>query len=114
MRMSDWSSDVCSSDLWLKRRHLLAGAVKAAAACQHRRCGQADAIAVRKQRGGGGDAVGVMRRAEGDRKSVVLGKRVSVSVGIGGRRNIKKKNTSHTSHTLTLHNTQHTHTNIPT
>src|SRR3546814_7051228 len=27
MRISDWSSDVCSSDLGLQREHLLAGAV---------------------------------------------------------------------------------------
>src|SRR3546814_20975238 len=31
-------------------------------------------------------------RAGGDRKSVVKGKRVSVRVDLGGRRNIKKKN----------------------
>src|SRR3546814_20264203 len=33
-----------------------------------------------------------LRRDQADRKSVVLGKRVSVSVDLGGRRIIKKKN----------------------
>src|SRR3546814_16186904 len=93
MRISDWSSDVCSSDLAL---HLLAeGGVLAG------------------HRAGGGDREGVLgprrrnverQRRDGgqhgqDRKSVVMGKSVSVRVDLGGRRIIKK----HTFRTSLLH-----------
>src|SRR3546814_16773067 len=102
MRISDWSSDVCSSDLLPAspgaqfRRHVEAG-----------RRGPLD---------GGGSATGTggaqpcCRGADGagcralphrgrlrhggveeDRKSVVSGKSVSVRVNLGGRRIIKKK-----------------------
>src|SRR3546814_13208975 len=75
MRISDWSSDVCSSDLpdhgpaW---RHLLL-----------RGRGRGD----RTQ----SDAWSPQTEISGDRKSVVLGKSVSVRVDLGGRRIIKKK-----------------------
>src|SRR3546814_12084134 len=95
MRISDWSSDVCSSDLWcterivdavladLDRLRLHAGV---RAGTQHdRHCRQqllGTAVVVRG-RGGEADVV--------DRKSVVEGKSVSVRVDLGGRRYIKKK-----------------------
>src|SRR3546814_14578348 len=67
MRISDWSSDVCSSDLHLDvDRQFHAGHHQSAA---HRHLGTLPA----------------------DRKSVVLGKSVSVRVDLGGRRIIKKK-----------------------
>src|SRR3546814_14454990 len=70
MRISDWSSDVCSSDLWrgalFHRRDLL--------------CEQAPAV-----------LSGYLARSRGDRKSVVSGKSVSVRVDLGGRRIINKK-----------------------
>src|SRR3546814_16163502 len=82
MRISDWSSDVCSSDLrsaaWLappdvRRRHR-----------QEQARPQIDAL-----RGAIDDA---LRRLspKSDRKSVVQGKRVSVRVHLGGRRILQK------------------------
>src|SRR3546814_5543975 len=76
MRISDWSSDVCSSDLAFK------------------------VILGEAPFGPGGDGPGVIasrfaagRQRDGgrDRKSVVWGKSVSVRVDLGGRRIIKKK-----------------------
>src|SRR3546814_12426474 len=93
MRISDWSSDVCSSDLRAPsshpgpagRFHLLRGngATRGRQSCHHgplpcrallgrtRPCPPARTV---------------------DRKSVVEGKSVSVRVDLGGRRIIKKKN----------------------
>src|SRR3546814_14103430 len=103
MRISDWSSDVCSSDL--QRRSevevgvqfediglgAIAGIAERGdfaqvARLRHAAIGifgieQADII-----------AVGIAAERI-DRKSVVQGKRLSVRVDIGGRRCIKKKNT---------------------
>src|SRR3546814_13138574 len=99
MRISDWSSDVCSSDLpielplgWLRKEPpiFFRGArgpigkktgearhdTPLADIADHRR-GLA-----RRRRGAG-------RKSE-DRKSVVKGKSVSVRVDLGGRRIIKK------------------------
>src|SRR3546814_17565027 len=85
MRISDWSSDVCSSDLLGLRR----------------RCQEAVPRGLE-----GTEALSAYRLAarpltrelnEGrfeDRKSVVSGKSVSVRVDIGGRRINKKKNIS--------------------
>src|SRR3546814_15016992 len=79
MRISDWSSDVCSSDL---RRHRVAGH-------GHR-------IGARWSR----NRVRPLR-PRADRKSVVKGKSVSVRVDLGGRRLIKKKTKhSHSHYTL--------------
>src|SRR3546814_11734723 len=82
VRISDWSSDVCSSDLPDRggRRAGTRAAVGRAArprpAARRRRA----------ERGPGDPA--------GDRKSVVEGKSVSVSVDIGGRRISRKKTES--------------------
>src|SRR3546814_13097029 len=109
MRISDWSSDVCSSDL-AGVRGLLRGlhgnprnlfrprdrpgrgsdaARDTDGACanyhQHR-FGAVDA-----RRTTGADAVEPGRCDRADRKSVVSGKSVSVRVDLGGRRIIKKK-----------------------
>src|SRR3546814_12382900 len=101
MRISDWSSDVCSSDLQRDR---------------HRECPAADRRAGPRHRGavlrgtglgrpalagqlrlhrGAPERLGPARReaAGEDRKSVVEGKSVSVRVDLGGRRIIKTKNT---------------------
>src|SRR3546814_17705206 len=82
MRISDWSSDVCSSDL--------PGAGAAAAGDGERQAAVAPGPRLRASAGLGhrrsGDA--------GDRKSVVSGKSVSVRVDLGGRRIIKKKTTN--------------------
>src|SRR3546814_11395752 len=106
MRISDWSSDVCSSDLG-RLDQLVVGL--AAVFQQHEGAADLDRGGAGKRRGDGdvadtgdrfcrrGDRV---RRAmihlgmihgHLDRKSVVLGKSVSVRVALGGRRNLKKK-----------------------
>src|SRR3546814_20572163 len=97
MRISDWSSDVCSSDL-NEVRDLGQRADGALAVLG----GVADVLDVgaddrREPRGQGVDhrarivdAQGGLRHV-GDRKSVVSGKSVSVRVDLGGRRIIKKK-----------------------
>src|SRR3546814_21099878 len=93
MRISDWSSDVCSSDL--RRRHLsLAGAVRRLRRVEYagrgsgrnRLFGEARPVARRADAG-----ARIARCSQRDRKSVVEGKSVSVRVDIGGRRIIKKK-----------------------
>src|SRR3546814_14857226 len=95
MRISDWSSDVCSSDLVADD-----GTSPADGGAEPIRKG---AGVPPRRRPGGPRAVPRLRRllrpgpagrpqdAE-DRKSVVSGKSVSVRVDLGGRRIIKKKN----------------------
>src|SRR3546814_19956276 len=113
MRISDWSSDVCSSDLPATASAAVAatkivivfsiaalpsiarsdaehvGEVDPAADGFHMLAGRpvpADRAAIIV--GGLGCAI------RGDRKSVVEGKSGSVSLDFGGRRNIKKKKTT--------------------
>src|SRR3546814_13893526 len=105
MRISDWSSDVCSSDLrWLgtENRQRLIDVLR----CLVKRAGVVIALSQIQQHHADGGVVGGLdalepfqRRVEqalrvgiaGDRKSVVKGKSVSVRVEFGGRRIIKKK-----------------------
>src|SRR3546814_14102807 len=94
MRISDWSSDVCSSDLRGVRaddRHDLGVDVLRIAEIDVAPCA-ASAPAVCT---GNGRFQGRYRLPRPDvvedRKSVVWGKRVSVRVDLGGRRTIKKK-----------------------
>src|SRR3546814_15183916 len=92
MRISDWSSDVCSSDL-----HGTGGAEGIARLGTTVRRRRARLPARRLLRRPGHDRG---HAADGaDRKSVVSGKSVSVRVDLGGRR-IIKKNQSHSN----LHN----------
>src|SRR3546814_18035666 len=95
MRISDWSSDVCSSDLlprWCRPTRTSAMAIdnvtfgiqEQALQVQRRRL---ELIAANIANA---DTPGFQAR---DRKSVVEGKSVSVRVDLGGRRNIKKKKT---------------------
>src|SRR3546814_15436617 len=104
VRISDWSSDVCSSDLnpdpmaRSRRRSLAFGTgtptwgvhaprYRNLRRCQPRTTRPCDAAAL--------SALSVARRAggsDGDRKSVVEGTRVSVRVDHGGARRLKKKN----------------------
>src|SRR3546814_15960339 len=102
MRISDWSSDVCSSDLRPLRLGGREGEISPfdgddgadGLLLPHR-------ALLRLRRGGAQDQGGQGRRPLcrlrlqglhlGDRKSVVLGKSVSVRVTLGGRRIIKKK-----------------------
>src|SRR3546814_18377006 len=103
MRISDWSSDVCSSDLLFrggdfKTREVALGdevddaGDRVGAIGGHRRAGQrVDALDQRERDVVEVDsAVDVRRR---DRKSVVEGKSVSVRVDLGGRRSTQKKKT---------------------
>src|SRR3546814_15461103 len=97
MRISDWSSDVCSSDLhlfrptgaaraevaWRKAPGPVGRAVSGLLGTRHAR--------EHASRAGYARAVGTPIPRP-DRKSVVEGKRGSVRVDCGGRRLIKKKN----------------------
>src|SRR3546814_17779158 len=100
MRISDWSSDVCSSDLQSALIIDLGNWVIRAA------CNQLAELA----RQGLGDRF-LTIHVSPDRKSVVLGKSVSVHVDLGGRRIIKQKtNTTAPSNTLHTPTITTTHT----
>src|SRR3546814_12977470 len=102
MRISDWSSDVCSSDLFRSipsampnlRSYSCRAKSTYATHCfvQFLNLGEAGALD-----GCGDDLRYAVAAFDGerfvsiDRKSVVLGKGVSVRVDLGGRRLIKKK-----------------------
>src|SRR3546814_13313256 len=105
MRISDWSSDVCSSDLEVAARIDAArqtseedtGTFSVATAF---RVIREDALQIRQATGDDETRIGLDERrplrvelgtAE-DGKSVVSGTSVSVRVDLGGRRIIKKKN----------------------
>src|SRR3546814_13790466 len=101
MRISDWSSDVCSSDLTFGKGfggdlHRFDRAFGHSRPLE--RIGEvepcADVAQIFQQR------AALLGKA--DRKSVVSGKRVSVRVDLGGRRFIKKKNTNKPSMPLEL------------
>src|SRR3546814_14408881 len=83
MRISDWSSDVCSSDL----RRYRPGEWRQGRGRQHRQWRHRRRQRRPRPRHRGRQ----WRRPPGDRKSVVSGKSVSVRVDLGGRRIIKKK-----------------------
>src|SRR3546814_7994480 len=87
MRISDWSSDVCSSDL-VEGRRLQGGEDPRAGRIDARAGGVALAQEGRQRL----HLVALQVIADPDRKSVVSGKSVSVRVDLGGRRIIKKKN----------------------
>src|SRR3546814_15081873 len=100
MRISDWSSDVCSSDLQppqaallgvepqQRRLRRLVGAMEVAGPAE-RAADVAQTLALRLQAA----AVGATHRLDArDRTGVGQGKSVSVSVDLGGRRTIKKQN----------------------
>src|SRR3546814_20495787 len=113
MRISDWSSDVCSSDLphhpgAHASRLLRLRALRCRARLRLR--GYLALPELLRRFGTGrrliaGHAVGATAFEQGrDRTSVVEGKRVSVRLDLGGRRIIKKKqninNTTITTHIL--------------
>src|SRR3546814_18598010 len=100
MRISDWSSDVCSSDLG----DVLVVTLGELVPHQHHRdapgeTDQDDAChvfrAVAQEDNG-------EREHQCDRQSVVSGKSVSVRVGLGGRRIIKNKTTEKASRTRVI------------
>src|SRR3546814_15523052 len=85
MRISDWSSDVCSSDLFdflaIPAAHLRTGIAER----------EVDDIAGSKELAHQLQAVAFVHPGIQDRKSVVSGQSVSVRVDLGGRRIIKKQ-----------------------
>src|SRR3546814_13948670 len=102
MRISDWSSDVCSSDLGIRARiYRLDDDFTAAAVEQSqlvRSCIRQVDQAVVVKRPAIIDAdndrtaiFGISDARVADRKSAVSGQGVSVRVDLGGRRSIKKK-----------------------
>src|SRR3546814_20211994 len=106
MRISDWSSDVCSSDLLRSASNALARAIRRSAAnsdnvfpvvarnirkkCRvlrpHSRASEATVGSLP-----GASTRSSIWRSWADRKSVGEGKSVSVRVDLGGRRHITKK-----------------------
>src|SRR3546814_13283565 len=106
MRISDWSSDVCSSDLlrWKARTDWLASEAssqsKPAGSASRRhmagcsawaRLSAATSCCTPAWRGSSSRCQSRLRDSDQDRKSGVWGKSVSVRVDLGGRRFIKKK-----------------------
>src|SRR3546814_19934964 len=96
MRISDWSSDVCSSDLdhlphrqnaILVKEHVLGAAEPDALGAEVAR-----SAGIARRLGIGADLEAA--NLVGERKSVVWGRSVSVRVDLGGRRIIKNKKTS--------------------
>src|SRR3546814_20525058 len=89
MRISDWSSDVCSSDLGpdcrccRSRPAQMQGEVEVGSTLAGPGSGLVDF--------GGQPARPALGAQGGDRKSVVYGQSVAVSVDLGRRRIIKKK-----------------------
>src|SRR3546814_13867590 len=93
MRISDWSSDVCSSDLTERRCTAFSGALSVARVVSV----DVSVYGVQNAHGGlygahyvrlAGSVSNLLDPAalDGDRKSVVEGKSVSVRVDLGGRR----------------------------
>src|SRR3546814_20966464 len=110
MRISDWSSDVCSSDLETIRR----GWARSCGRPHKGRNAEPRHMAPSgrdRRDGDGGDGRGAAagrllfhaRYARAARKSVVYGKSVSVRVDLGGRRIINNKNNikNKKKHTIT-------------
>src|SRR3546814_16583444 len=101
MRISDWSSDVCSSDLNAATKPTAIIAVSSELSCArafHRSRTVAPSIVVMARKNENSAAVlrstpsnSAPRMVAPDRRSVVQGKSVSVRVDLGGRRLIKKK-----------------------
>src|SRR3546814_15442081 len=99
MRISDWSSDVCSSDLEQVRGAALERALARArgAGAMHVVVALAPARDELRDQFRRILAIGV----EEDRKSVGEGKSVSGRLDIGGRRIIKQKSRDHLTHQST-------------
>src|SRR3546814_20895099 len=112
MRISDWSSDVCSSDLRCGQaadavdgtsnavdrvRVAVAGFSWGGVADSPPQCSQGHRSAIAEPALGATGGSRVSARHCQDRKSVGSGKSVSVRVDLGVSRNIKKKNTTLTT-----------------
>src|SRR3546814_19889172 len=94
MRISDWSSDVCSSDLWPDKEGagMMSSMHKNTVAFAVLLASAGTVAAALKTSGPANPLPAAVQSAPAaDRKSVVSGKRVSVRVDLGGRRILKKK-----------------------
>src|SRR3546814_14033056 len=113
MRISDWSSDVCSSDLGCSTstsaRRWRKGSPRAQRDGRNgsTESRQRTSLKCRRMKISCVSCASPAKRSS-DRKSVVEGKSVSVSVDLGGRRIIKKKKQTsrHHRHEHPAHNTQ--------
>src|SRR3546814_12095432 len=100
MRISDWSSDVCSSDL---RRRIAGDRIRGRRQQLQRRAPAQFPVVERRRVADARELFGQSCAesagiaAPADRKSVVKGKRVSVRVDLGGRRILKKKHNDYTT-----------------
>src|SRR3546814_11224815 len=94
MRISDWSSDVCSSDLSTDKRHFFSppGLAFRGAPVGLSSCYDPKNNPVQERHSH--ESIPWKARTHRDRKSVVEGKSVAVRVDLGGRRIINKKNES--------------------
>src|SRR3546814_20371080 len=89
MRISDWSSDVCSSDLVPATRRAQCGSGSA----RRRLRARVRRPACPRPSGARAGRASAPHGRRRDRKSVVEGKSVSARVDLGGRRHIKKNQT---------------------
>src|SRR3546814_14133192 len=113
MRISDWSSDVCSSDLALRvtRGRARNGLARAGFIAAQSSLSPLNCKGPTAGRGSeSGCSPGATPLTSPDRKSVVLGKSVSVRVDLVGRRLITKQtpqtsyfaSSTHLLHTISL------------
>src|SRR3546814_14926437 len=94
MRISDWSSDVCSSDLRRDLADIAQRLQEAGTGRMAHRHADSPAVAGQALPQIAADESGAAEdRHDAARKSVGWGKSVSVRVDLGGRRSIKKKTT---------------------
>src|SRR3546814_12070301 len=95
MRSSDWSSDVCSSDLQAVTLHVDRGAeVNYKIEPDVASGASPNVVFALKYSTNAKDEPEVLEKANGVRTRVVEGKSESVRVDLGGRRIIKKKTTN--------------------
>src|SRR3546814_13444625 len=101
MRISDWSSDVCSSDLAARRqaRYHVHQLLPSHRPSQHPRL--AGKLSMDDPFDLEPLAVGARKHGTADRQSVVEGKSMSVRVDLGGRRIIQQKKKMHKTSTRT-------------
>src|SRR3546814_17575809 len=112
MRISDWSSDVCSSDLSLADLKTALGDTTPVEAEAAPREPKIDAQGRSYGTGRRKNAIArVWIKPGRDRTSVVEGKSVSVRVDLGGRRIIKKKKHRDKKSNNNQHNVTTTNTN---
>src|SRR3546814_16018879 len=102
MRISDWSSDVCASDLAAQRRATGRGRARPSSRSGRR------AAAIAAPAAGSRPGRPGARRSPTDRKSVVSGKSVSVRVDLGGRRILNKQTTNQILTIISLNQTKAT------